>query len=45
MSYLDREQQLFVYQQIRNWVFGRYGSFNAVNLAWSAHGAQAYFWS
>jgi hypothetical protein len=44
MNYLEREQQLFVYQQIRNWVFGRYGVFKAVNVAWSAHGAEAYFW-
>lgn len=45
MNQLDREQQLFVYLQIRNWVFGRYSVFKAVNVAWSAHGAQAYFWN
>jgi hypothetical protein len=44
MIHLNPEQQVFVCQQIRNWVFGRYGVFRAVNLAWSAHGAQAYFW-
>jgi hypothetical protein len=44
MDYLNPEQQVFVYQQIRNWVFGRHAVFHAVNLAWSTHGAQAYFW-
>jgi hypothetical protein len=44
MSHLDREQQLFVHQQIRNWVFGRYDVFSAINVAWWSHGAQAYFW-
>ena len=45
MHHLDREQQVFVYEQIRNWVFGRYSVFSAFNAAWSAHGAQAYFWN
>jgi hypothetical protein len=44
MQDLDHAQQIFVWQQIRNWVFGRYGVFRAVNRAWSAHGAQAFFW-
>lgn len=44
MDHLDREQQIFVSQQIRNWVFGRYGVFRALNRAWFAHGAHAYFW-
>ena len=44
MDYLNPEQQVFIYQQIRNWVFSRYAVFRAVNLVWSAHGAQAYFW-
>jgi hypothetical protein len=45
MDYLDREQQLFVRQQICNWVLGRSDRFNQMNFAWSAFGAQAYFWS
>jgi len=45
MDYLDREQQLFVRQQICNWVLGRSDRFNQMNLAWSALGAQAYFWN
>jgi hypothetical protein len=45
MDYLDREQQLFVRQQICNWVLGRRCSFREMNLAWWALGAQAYFWS
>ena len=44
MDYLDREQQLFVTQQICNWVLGRIYRFSDMNLAWSALGAQAYFW-
>jgi hypothetical protein len=45
MDYLDREQQLFVRQQICNWVLGCNRDFIEMNLAWSARGAQAYFWS
>jgi hypothetical protein len=45
MDYLDREQQLFVRQQICNWVLGCNRRFIGMNLAWSARGAQAYFWS
>jgi hypothetical protein len=45
MDYLDREQQLFVRQQICNWVLGCTRRFVEMNLAWSACGAQAYFWS
>ena len=44
MPHLNPEQQVFVWQQIRNWVFSRYAVFRAVNRAWSAHGAVAYFW-
>jgi len=45
MSHLTHEQQVFVLHQIRNWVFGRYKVFEALNAAWAAHGAEAYFWS
>ncbi len=45
MSHLTREHQLFVQYQIRNWVFGHYAVFGALNDAWSAHGAEAYFWN
>jgi hypothetical protein len=45
MDYLDREQQLFVRQQICNWVLGQAHRFSAMNFAWSALGAQAWFWS
>ena len=45
MSDLTHEQQVFVQHQIRNWVFGRYEVFKALNLAWSVHGAEAYFWN
>jgi hypothetical protein len=45
MIHLDREQQVFVHEQIRNWVFARYSVFNAVNVAWSGYGAEAYFWN
>jgi hypothetical protein len=44
VNYLDRQQQLFVRQQICNWVLGRHCSFREMNLAWAALGAQAYFW-
>jgi len=44
MDYLDREQQLFVRQQICNWVLGQRHRFSEMNLAWSEH-AQAWFWS
>jgi hypothetical protein len=45
MDYLDREQQLFVRQQICNWVLGLNHRFTKMNFAWSARGAQAWFWS
>ena len=45
MDYLDREQQLFVRQQICNWVLGRHRRFIEMNYAWSVRGAQAWFWS
>jgi hypothetical protein len=45
MDYLDREQQLFVRQQICNWVLGRNRCFGEMNFAWSVLGAQAYFWN
>lgn len=45
MNHLTREQQIFVLYQIRNWVFGHYAVFNALNAAWAAHGAEAYFWN
>jgi hypothetical protein len=45
MDYLDREQQLFVRQQICNWVLGQTYRFREMNLAWSALGAQAWFWN
>ena len=41
MTHLTHEQQLFVQYQIRNWVFGHYAVFSALNAAWSAHGAEA----
>jgi hypothetical protein len=44
MSHLTHEQ-VFVLHQIRNWVFGHYRGFEALNAAWAAHGAQAYFFS
>jgi len=44
MGHLTHEEQVFVLHQIRNWVFGSYEVFKALNAAWSAHGAQAYFW-
>lgn len=44
MIHLTHEQQLFVLHQIRNWVFGHHAVFSALNAAWSAHGAEAYFW-
>ena len=44
MIHLSHEQQLFVLHQIRNWVFGHHAVFGALNAAWSAHGAEAYFW-
>ena len=43
MEYLDREQQLFVRQQICNWVLGLDRQFIEMNVAWP--GAQAFFWS
>jgi hypothetical protein len=42
---LTHEQQVFVQHQIRNWVFGHYPVFVALNAAWAAHGAEAYFWN
>ena len=42
---LTTEQQVFVLYQIRNWVFGHYGAFAQLNRAWSAYGAEAYFWN
>lgn len=45
MDYLEREQQLFVRQQICNWVLGQGRRFSEMNRTWSALGAQAYFWS
>ena len=44
MNDLTHEQQGFVLRQIRNWVFGHYAVFAALNAAWAAHGAAAYFW-
>ena len=44
MNHLDHEQQVFVLYQIRNWLFGHYAVFNALNAAWAADGAEAYFW-
>ena len=45
MTDLTHEQQVFVQHQIRNWVFGRYAVFAALNGAWATHGAEAYFWN
>lgn len=45
VGHLTVEQQVFVQYQIRNWVFGHYGAFELLNAAWSAHGAEAYFWN
>ena len=45
MTHLTHEQQVFVLYQIRSWVFGHYAVFKAVNAAWAAHGAEAYFWN
>jgi hypothetical protein len=45
MSHLTHEQQVFVLHQIRNWVFGHYRVFEALNAAWATHGAEPYFWS
>jgi hypothetical protein len=45
MTYLTHEQQVFVLHQVRNWVFGRHTVFDALNAAWAAHGAEAYFWN
>ena len=45
MTDLTHEQQVFVLHQIRNWVFGHYAIFVALNVAWAAHGAEAYFWN
>jgi hypothetical protein len=44
MDYLDREQQLFVRQQICNWVLGQHRRYIEMNYAWSAL-ALAWFWS
>ena len=44
MEYLDREQQLFVRQQICNWVLGCDRRFCEMNYACSAI-ALAWFWS
>ena len=45
MDYMDREQQLFVRQQICNWVLGLDRRFIEMNAAWSGLGAQAFFWN
>src|SRR5262249_60650050 len=45
VNYLSAEEQIFVLYQIRNWVFGRYEVFQQLNVAWSLHGAAAYFWN
>ena len=45
MTDLIHEQQVFVLYQIRNWVCGHYTVFDALNAAWAAHGAEAYFWN
>ena len=45
MSHLTHEQQVFVLHQLRNWLFGHYPVFNALNAAWAPHGAKAYFWN
>lgn len=45
MTHLTHEQQVFIQYQIRNWVFGHYTVFVALNAAWAAHGAEAYFWN
>ena len=45
MSHLTHEQQVFVQYQIRNWVCGHHDRFRVLNAAWSAHGAEAYFWN
>ena len=45
MSHLTHEQQVFVLHQIRNWVFGHYTVFDALNAAWAAQDAEAYFWN
>jgi hypothetical protein len=45
MTHLTHEQQLFVLHQIRNWVFGHYAVFSALNAAWAAHGVEACFWN
>ena len=44
MTHLTHEQQVFVSYQIRNWILGRRPSFDILNAAWAAHGAQAWFW-
>jgi len=44
MEYLDREEQLFVRQQIGNWVLGLDRRFIEMNHAWSAL-AMAWFWT
>ena len=45
MNHLSAEEQIFVLYQIRNWAFGRYEVFQQLNVAWSLHGAEAYFWN
>ena len=45
MSHLTHEQQVFVLHQLRNWLFGHYPVFNALNAAWAPRGAEAYFWN
>jgi hypothetical protein len=45
MNYLTHEQQVFVLHQLRNWLFGHYPVFDALNAAWAAHGSEAYFWN
>jgi hypothetical protein len=42
---LPTSSQVFVLQQIRDWVFGHYTLFNAPNAAWAAQDAEAYFWN
>ena len=44
MDYLGRDEQLFVRQQICNWVLGLQRRFSDMNSAWSELGAQAFFW-
>ncbi|MCI0429871.1 MAG: hypothetical protein L0210_04935 [Rhodospirillales bacterium] len=43
MIHLTHDQQVFVLHQIRKRVLGRYAVVNALNAAWAAHAAEAYF--